>query len=73
MLIDLHDSLAPIYEDLSVIIKQPPAELERVRKARSAAPLLAVFSVVALIVAAAATFDYVECELFADNILSAVH
>ena len=45
MLIDLRDSLAPIYEDVSVIIKQPPAELERVRKPRSAAPFLVVFEV----------------------------
>ena len=47
MLIDLRDSLAAIYEDVSVIIKQPPAELERVRKPRSAAPFLVVLAVVA--------------------------
>ena len=73
MLIDLRDSLAAIYEHVSVIIKQPPAELERVRKPRSAAPFLVVLAVVGLIVATAVTFNYVEYELFADNILSAVH
>lgn len=72
MLSDLRDSLPPIYEDLSVIIRQPPAELERVRKPRSAATLVATLAVVAVIVAAAA-FDYVEYKLFADNILSAIH
>jgi hypothetical protein len=73
MLTDLRDSLPPIYEDLSVIIKQPPAEIERVRKPWSAATLLAALAVVAVTVAAVVAFDYREYKLFADNILSAIH
>ena len=73
MLTDLRDSLPPIYEDLSVIIKQPPAELERVRKPRSSRTLLAALAVVAIAVVAAVALDYAEYKLFADNILSVLH
>jgi hypothetical protein len=72
MLTDLRDSLPPIYEDLSAIIKQPSAELERVNKPRSGAMLVAAVAVMAL-VTMAAVLGYEEYRLFAEKILSAIH
>jgi hypothetical protein len=72
MLTDLRDSLQPIYEDLSVIIKQPAAELARVKKPRSGAMLVAAVAVIA-IVTVAAFLGYEEYRLFVEKILSAIH
>jgi hypothetical protein len=72
MLTDLRDSLPPIYEDLSVVIKEPLAELERVKTPRYGAMLLAVIAVVG-IVTVASVLGYEEYSLFVDKILSAIH
>ena len=72
MLTDLRDSLAPIYEDLSAIIKQPSAELERVKKPRYGAMLLAVVAVIG-IVTVAAVLGYEEYRLLIEKIVSAIH
>ena len=72
MIAAVRDAYPPIYEDLSLIIKTPPAGLEHVRKARTGAMLATVLAI-AMFAGVIAGYHYVLYALFSDRILAAMH
>ena len=72
MIAALHDAYPPIYEDLSLIIKTPPARLEQVRKARTGA-ILGMIMEIAVIAAVITGYHYALYSLFTDKVLGAIH
>lgn len=72
MITALRDAYPPMYEDLSVIIKKPAAELMPIKRQRSGA-LLMVGLVIAILVGAIAGYQYALYTLFTHEILSAIH
>jgi hypothetical protein len=72
MITELRDAYPPMYEDLSVIIKKPAAELARVKQRRSGAMLI-VGLAIAMLVAAIVGYQYLLYTLFTGKILSAMH
>jgi len=72
MIAAVHDAYPPIYEDLSLIIKTPPARLEQVRKARISA-ILAMVVEIAVLAAVIAGYHYALYSLFADKVLTVMH
>ena len=72
MIAAVREAYPPIYEDLSLIIKTPPARLEQVRKARTGA-ILGMIMEIAVIAAVITGYHYALYSLFTDKVLGAIH